>query len=138
MEVVGSGRLSSGSLGGADLPSPLLFLSLRKTQCSSLMCAPLSTMSWRRSASAWPTLRETGRVSAAHQAPCTALHWSPPPHTAGESLSYQHYPSNGRFGAELNSAQQRTCLLCRELEDDSFAKEKLSLPYNMSLGELTC
>lgn len=42
-------------------PSPVLFLSLRKIQCSSLMWAPLSTMSWRRSASAWPTLN-TGKV----------------------------------------------------------------------------
>lgn len=44
-------------------PSPLLFLSLRKIQCSSLMWAPLSTMSWRRSASAWPTLNTRESVS---------------------------------------------------------------------------
>lgn len=41
------------------LPSPLAFLSLRKMQCSSLMCAPLKTMSCRLSASAWPTLRQS-------------------------------------------------------------------------------
>lgn len=40
-------------------PSPLAFLSLRKMQCSSLMCAPLKTISCRRSASAWPTLRQS-------------------------------------------------------------------------------
>lgn len=50
-------------LSRALSPSPLLFLSLRKTQCSSLMCAPLSTMSWRRSASAWPTLSTSDSVS---------------------------------------------------------------------------
>lgn len=44
------------------LPSPLAFFSLRKTQCSSLMCAPLKTMSWRLSASAWPTLQQSQKA----------------------------------------------------------------------------
>lgn len=52
-----------GKLSQGLSPSPLLFLSLRKIQCSSLMWAPLSTMSWRRSASAWPTLNTRESVS---------------------------------------------------------------------------
>lgn len=42
----------------AASPSPLAFLSLRKMQCSSLMWAPLKTISCRLSASAWPTLKQ--------------------------------------------------------------------------------
>lgn len=47
-------------------PSPLAFRSLRKMQCSSLMCAPLRTISCRLSASAWPTLstQETQSLSS--------------------------------------------------------------------------
>lgn len=56
-----------GKLSQGLSPSPLLLLSLRKTQCSSLMWAPLSTMSWRRSASAWPTLHTRESVSQGNQ-----------------------------------------------------------------------
>lgn len=42
----------------AASPSPLAFLSLRKMQCSSLIWAPLKTISCRLSASAWPTLKQ--------------------------------------------------------------------------------
>lgn len=55
------------------LPSPLLFLSLRKIQCSSLIWAPLSTMSCLRSASAWPTLGPTEDISGTNQTLPTTL-----------------------------------------------------------------